>query len=138
MSVVAPGGPRRPQGETLEQVDRFALTIESLPNAVVLVEADGKIALVNAELERLFGYSREELIGRSVEMLLPVVGREGPGILAAAAAGTLEPGPDLLGRRHDGSLFPVEIGCASVSTKLGPCMLATVVDITARRRAEDV
>jgi PAS domain S-box-containing protein len=135
--MVIPESPSRLQSESLEAVDRFAIMIESLPNAVALVEADGKIAHVNAELERLFAYSREELIGRSVETLLPAVERHGLGILEAAASGAREPGQDLFGRRRDGSLFPVEIGCSSIATKLGPCLLATIVDITARRCAED-
>ena len=116
-----PEGPRRPQSEILEEVDRFALSIESLPNAAVLVEADGKIALVNAVLERLFGFSArgaDRALHRDAAAGCRPRGPRDSG--SRGGSGAQEPEPDLLGRRHDGSLFPVEIGCASVSTKLGP------------------
>jgi formate hydrogenlyase transcriptional activator len=136
--VAIPESPRRPQSEILEEVDRFALTLESLPNAIVLVRADGKIALVNVELERQSGYTRQELIGCPVEVLFPAAaGHRGAEFLAAAATGAKDQAQDLFARRRDGSVFPVNIGCASVETTLGPGLLATILDITARREAED-
>jgi PAS domain S-box-containing protein len=115
-----------PQSPVSEAVDAFELAIECLPNGVLVLDRNNIIVLVNEQLERQFAYTRDELIGQSFEVLLSGLKRIED-----------SPGRDVLGRRRDGSVFPVEIGVAPVSTKTGPSLLVGVVDITTRRQAED-
>ncbi len=116
--------------------------VESAPTAMVTIDCDGRIALVNKETERLFGYGREELLGRTVETLLPERFRSGHPALRAAffadpQARRMGAGRDLFGLRKDGSEFPVEIGLNPVETEEGPLVLSAIVDITQRRRLEE-
>lgn len=98
-------------------------------------------SLVRREVERLFGYPREELLGKSIDLLVPLRYRtQHP---ASRRAYTQSPearkmgvGRDLYGVRKDGSEVPVEIGLNPIDTKDGQVVLATVVDISARKRAE--
>lgn len=106
-----------------------------------MVDADGRIVLVNREIERLFGYSREELLGRSVDLLVPEGLRAGherfrTEFFADPQVRAMGAGRDLYGRRKDGSEVPVEIGLTPVATEEGLFVLSSVVDISARRRAE--
>lgn len=121
--------------------ERFRLAVESAPSAMVMVDAVGRIVLVNAETERLFDYERDELIGQSIEKLVPARFRDehpkhraqfmdGPRARAMGA------GRDLFGVRRDGSEFPVEIGLNPIRTKTDRVVLSSIVDITARKRAE--
>src|SRR5438105_581717 len=108
---------------------------------MLCVELDGRIALVNAQAERLFGYRREELVGQPVEMLVPEAVRAvHPGHRAGYAA-HLRPRPmgaglDLAGRRKDGSTFPAEISLSAIDTDEGKLVTAAVRDVTERQRAE--
>jgi two-component system sensor kinase FixL len=122
--------------------ERFRLAVESAPNGVMIVSQGGHIILVNRELERAFGYTRGELTGLSVETLVPQAVRghhpayrkhffRHPKPLRIGA------GRDLYGLRKDGTQFPVEIGLNPIRTREGQFVLATVVDITERKRAED-
>lgn len=119
----------------------FQRVVEWAPNAMVMVDADGRIVLVNAESERVFGYQRCELIGRPVEQLVP---EKFSGNHAAFRSGffsnpTPRPmgsGRDLFARRADGSEFPVEIGLNPIETEGGVTVLASIVDITERKRAQ--
>ena len=105
-------------------VHRFAGLLEAVPDAMVCVDADGRIALVNAQTERLFGYGRDELIGQPVEILVPDPVR---GLHPAHRAGYMaDPRPrpmgadmELAGRRRDGSTFPAEISLAAMGTDEG-------------------
>lgn len=115
--------------------------IESAPNGVVIVDQAGRIMSVNTSTETLFGYGRTELLGRPVEMLVPKPAAERHRTLRVAYQARPEPrsmgaGRDLSGRRKDGSEFPVEIGLNPVGGNGKPFVLATVIDITTRRRAE--
>jgi diguanylate cyclase (GGDEF)-like protein/PAS domain S-box-containing protein len=121
---------------------RFRATVESAPTAMVMTDAAGLILLVNAETEKLFGYQREELLGRQVEVLVPERYRtEHPHLRARfldyPEARRMGAGRDLYGLRKDGSEFPVEIGLSPLETDEGAQVLAAIVDITERKRAEE-
>ncbi|MEP9327767.1 PAS domain S-box protein [Paraburkholderia phymatum] len=121
--------------------ERFRQVVEAAPNAMVMVGQDGKIVLVNAQTENLFGYNREQLFGKSIETLVPERFRRGHEVSRNAYLHDLKPRPmgtgrDLYGRRRDGSEFPVEIGLNPVRTSNENFVLAAIVDITERKRAE--
>jgi len=121
---------------------RFHLAVEAAPNGMVMVNQEGKILLVNAQMERLFGYSRNELLGMSVEKLVPERFRAKhagfrKGFFAGPQARPMGAGRDLYAQRKDGSEFPVEIGLSPIETDEGIWVLGAVVDISERRRAEE-
>ena len=121
--------------------DSFRRVVEWAPNAMVMVDASGRIVLVNAETERVFGYQRSELIGRPVEQLVPekFSGNHAAfrgGFFANPAPRPMGSGRDLFARRADGSELPVEIGLNPIETESGVMVLASIVDITERRRAQ--
>jgi PAS domain S-box-containing protein len=101
------------------------LLFEAAANAMVVVER-GKIVLVSQGAERLFGYRRDELVGRELDVLVPE--------RFCVQRGD---GGELFGRRKDGSEVAIEIGLGDVETPDGPLTLASIVDVTARRRSED-
>lgn len=117
------------------------LILEANPSGIVVVDADGRIKLANAQVEKLFGYAREELIGEPVEMLVPERLRAAHAGFREAFSRTPETRPmgagrDLYGRRKDGTEFPIEIGLNAIKGKGPPVVLATIVDITERKRIE--
>src|SRR5713226_3629966 len=122
--------------------ERFGLAVESAPNAMVMVDARGKIALVNTQAVKMFGYNREELTGQSVEVLIPERFRRGhpehrKELAFSPRARPMGAGRDLYAMRKDGSEFPVEIGLNPIETKDGPVVISAIVDITERKRAEE-
>lgn len=122
---------------------RFRALLESAPDAMVIVDSDGRMVLVNAQMDRLFGYAREELLGRPIEMLVPerFRGRH-PGYrakyfahpTARAMAGTAV---SLFGLRKDGTEFAAEISLGPIETPEGTLATAAIRDITERRRLEE-
>jgi PAS domain S-box-containing protein len=121
---------------------RFAGLLEAAPDAMVCVEADGRIALVNAQTERLFGYRRDELIGQPVEMLVPDAVRDihpgrRAGYIADPQPRTIGAGTELAGRRRDGTTFPAEISLSAIDTEQGILVFAAVRDVTQRRLAAE-
>jgi hypothetical protein len=119
---------------------RFRGLLEAAPDAMVCAGADGRIALVNAQAEQLFGYSRDELAGQPVEMLVPEGVRDAhPGHRAEYAADPrprpMGAGMELAGRRRDGTTFPAEISLSAIDTDQGILVSAAVRDVTGRRRA---
>jgi PAS domain S-box-containing protein len=121
---------------------RFRLAVESAPNAMVMVSQEGKIVLVNSQTEKLFGYQREELIGQSVDILVPNKFRAAhpqhrADFFAGPQARGMGAGRDLYAQRKDGSEFPVEIGLNPIETDEGTWVLSAIVDITERKRAEE-
>jgi|GEM_PF-400242 len=121
--------------------ERFRLAVESAPNAMVMINGEGRIVLVNLETEKLFGYSRDELLGNSVELLVPDRFREAhPNFRRAffdkPIARSMGIGRELYGRRKDGSEFPVEIGLNPIETGDETLVLSAIVDITARKESE--
>jgi len=121
---------------------RFRAAVESAPNGMVMIDRRGTIILVNREIERLFGYEREELLGQPIERLVPVRFRERhPGFrtdfFAHPQTRSMGAGRDLFGVRKNGIEFPVEIGLNPIETDEGLFVLASVVDISARKRSEE-
>jgi PAS domain S-box-containing protein len=121
---------------------RFRLVVEASPHGMVMVDEQGRIVLVNREIENVFGYRREELIGQPVELLVPARVRPGhpalrAGFHADPHARAMGAGRDLFGRRKDGADIPVEIGLTPVDTDEGLFVLASVVDISPRKHAEE-
>jgi PAS domain S-box-containing protein len=124
------------------QQRNIRLLLESAPNGFVLVDERGTIKLVNTSAEKLFGYSRKELVGKNVEALvperhIPEHQKERTSYQAKPEVRLMGLGRDLSGRRKDGSEFPVEIGLNPVGEQGRPAVLATVVDISARKQAEE-
>jgi diguanylate cyclase (GGDEF)-like protein/PAS domain S-box-containing protein len=122
--------------------ERFRLAVESAPNAMVMADGQGKIVLVNSQGMKMFGYKGEELLGQLVEVLVPQRFRGGhpehrTGFSARPQARPMGGGRDLYAVRKDGSEFPVEIGLNPIETDEGPLVLSAIVDITARKAAEE-
>jgi PAS domain S-box-containing protein len=142
------GRPTRLLGVSMDITERkqaeelFELATEASPSGTVLVNDHGQIMLVNAHVEELFGYARDELIGKEVEILVP--GRfahshasDRANFLAAPETRAMGAGRELFARRKDGSEFPVEIGWNPIETPHGLVVLANVVDISTRLAAEE-
>ncbi|MCB1772584.1 MAG: PAS domain S-box protein [Gammaproteobacteria bacterium] len=115
--------------------------IDALPVGVLIVDGDGAIRLANTQLLAMFGYEHNALTGQPVEMLVPDALRPGhcgmrTGFAHAPQQRPMGGGKPLHARRHDGTLFPVEIGLAPLDSKLGPMVMATVVDISQRDRLQ--
>jgi PAS domain S-box-containing protein len=122
--------------------EQFRLVVEASPQGVILVNAEGLIKLVNARTEALFGYTREELLGQSVEILVPSQFRAHHDsyrntFFAAPTVRPMGAGRDLFGTRKDGRLIPVEIGLTPLNTSTGPFVMASIIDITERKQAEE-
>jgi len=118
--------------------DMFRLAVEACPAAMILVDGEGIVRLVNEECERMFGYGRGRLVGASVDLLVPMRERDAHRARRAAFAAIpskrrMGEGRDLTATRADGSEFPVEIGLTPIA---GVGVLAFVVDISARVEAE--
>lgn len=114
---------------------------EFAPDAILLVESTGRIVQVNAQTLNMFGYTREELLGRLIEVLIPerfasrhVVSRSG--YIAAPRTRTMGAGLDLFARRKDGTEFPVDIMLSPLHIQSNPLVLGVVRDITERKRIE--
>lgn len=120
---------------------QFRLVVEASPNGMLMVDEDGTILLVNQQIEQLFGYERAELIGQPVEMLVPQRMRshhagDRAKFFAHSESRAMGKGRDLYGVRKDGQEFPLEIGLNPVRTPDGLRVLASIVDISGRKRAE--
>ena len=137
----APGARSEAGIESAGSERRFRLVVEAAPNAIVVVDGKGAIVLVNVQAEQVFGYHRNELLGRSVEMLVPKRFRDGhpghrAGFFSTPSTRPMGEGRDLFALRKDGSEFPVEIGLNPMETEDGTLVLSAIVDITARKAAQ--
>ncbi|HEV2713616.1 MAG TPA: PAS domain S-box protein [Terriglobales bacterium] len=112
--------------------ERFRRVVEAAPNAMIMVNQEGQITLANQQAEKTFGYSREELLGRPIEMLLPEPLQPGHrgfrhDYVRNPRARTMGAGRELFGRRKDGSEVPVEIGLSPIHTSKGLLVLALLL-----------
>ncbi|MEA2274558.1 MAG: two-component system, sensor histidine kinase and response regulator [Solirubrobacteraceae bacterium] len=121
---------------------KFEQLLESAPDAIVGIGRDGRIVLVNAQTEKLFGYSRERLVGEAVEILVPdryrgAHGGHRSGYFGDPRTRSMGASLDLYGLRSDGSEFPAEISLSSIETADGLLATAAIRDITDRKRTQD-
>ncbi|MDI3339838.1 MAG: GAF domain-containing protein [Sphaerobacter sp.] len=119
----------------------YEALLETAPDAMVIVDRDGRIVLANAQAERLFGYTREELLGQPVECLIPerfgaVHRRHRRAYNAAPRTRPMGIGLELFARRRDGSEFPAEISLSPLETEHGLLVTSIIRDITERKQAE--
>jgi PAS domain S-box-containing protein len=132
----------RDAGVRLKAESRFRELLEAAPDAIIEVDRDGRIVLLNAATEHIFGYRREELLGEPVERLIPeeARGRHGAHRAAYWAHPVTRPmgfGMILLARRRDGTQFPVEISLSPVKIDDGFRVTAIIRDVTAKQKAEE-
>jgi PAS domain S-box-containing protein len=123
-----------------EEIVRLA--VDACPSGMIMTDAGGTIVLVNAEVERLFGYPRDELLGGSIDILVPTAERAGHGGHRASFVDNPESrrmgvGRDLYGLRKDGTKVPVEIGLNPIRTSAGLMVLSAITDITERKLADE-
>src|SRR6185503_13087655 len=135
--IVSPGS-----APAVSHPDPFRLAVDASPTALVLVDRGGRISFVNVKTEQLFGYGRNELDGRLVEILVPARFRDGHPALREAffdapRARPMGAGRDLPGVRRDGSEFPVEIGLTPIEAEEETFVLVSIVDISERKRTEE-
>jgi PAS domain S-box-containing protein len=115
--------------------------VECAPNGFALTMLDGRIVLVNAEFEKMFGHGRAELIDTPIEHLVPERFRSGHAMLRESQSKDFQSramgaGHDLLGLRADGAEFPIEIGISAIETPEGMMVVESIVDISVRKRLE--
>jgi PAS domain S-box-containing protein len=123
--------------------ERFRGLMESAPDAMVIVGAQGRIVLINRQTEQMFGYDRDELLGQPVEILIPEKFRprhagHRSGYINDPKVRPMGAGLELFGVRRDGTEFPVEISLSPLETDEGRLVSAAIRDITERKRAESI
>ena len=128
-------------GHGVTEEGLYQRLFEAAPAAILGVGGDGLIVLANARAEALFGYSRDELMGRSIDLLVPEASRaahvqERARYLADPQIRPMWVGRDVVGRRSDGSTFSAEVFLTSVDTDDGPLVTASVIDVSERKRIE--
>lgn len=121
--------------------EKFKLAVEASPSGILMTDLSGQIVMVNSEIEKLFGYRRDELIGHPVDLLLPESLRDQHfenrrDYFAAPMTRRMGANRDLLGRRKDGTEFSVEVGLNPIETREGLLILSVIIDVTERKRLD--
>jgi protein-histidine pros-kinase len=132
----------RPTRVTDESEAYFRNLLESAPDAMIIIDEGGKIAVVNAQSEAMFGYRRNEMLGQAIEMLLPDRVRERhvshrQNFVQDARLRPMGEGLELIAKRKDNSEFPVEISLSPVTTEGHRFVSSVIRDVTERKRMED-
>lgn len=129
------------QNEQLKRAEvRFEQLLNSAPDAVIIVDAQGCIVLVNRQVEVMFGYTREEMLGQPIEMLMPERFRGAhlsyrERYTSAPRVRPMGVGMELIGMRKDGSEFPIEVSLSPMETEQGLQVVSIIRDITERKQA---
>ena len=129
------------EAKVRESESRYRALLEAAPDAIVIVDRDGKVVLVNGQTEKLFGYTRDDLAGEPMEILMPERFRGGhhgfrAGYFNQPRIRPMGAGMELFGRRKDGSEFPVEISLSPTTEGEKLLVTAIIRDVTERKQAE--
>ena len=121
--------------------DKFRLAVESCPNGMMMSDAAGTIVMINKEIERLFGYERDELIGRSIDDLVPERlrrrhSRHRDEFAHRPRQRHMDGSRELVGLRKDGTEIPIEVGLTPLESRDGVMVLSAIVDISERKRLD--
>ena len=132
----------RPVDSASDSEAYFRTILESAPDAMIIIDESGKIAVANGQAEKMFGYRRESLLGQPIEILLPERLRDRhkqhrQHFVTDPSLRPMGVGLDLVARRHDGSEFPVEISLSPVQAANGRFVSSVIRDVTERKKMED-
>ncbi len=133
---------RRAEEELRQSRALFESLLESAPDAIITVNSEGRIVLVNSQTEKMFGFHRDELLGQTIELLMPARVRDlhvehRTHYTRMPGTRPMGIGLDLWGRRKDGAEFPVEISLSPAKSKDGQLIVSIIRDITDRKRSDE-